>query len=66
MILPSSAELAGVLQQLCERLAKEIARRAAEDGNVEHHAKAVLLAWFLGIEEDVDDPERAVDPYPLP
>jgi hypothetical protein len=47
-MIPSSAELAEILQRLCEHLAREIARRAAEDGNVEHHARAVLLDWFLG------------------
>ena len=53
IILPSCAELAARLRQQAEDLAKEIARRAAEDRDVERHAKDVLIDWLMG----ADTPE---------
>ena len=56
MILPSSVALAERIQKHCDHIAKEIARRVAEDDKeydspterCECHAKQVLLDWFLG------------------
>jgi len=56
---PSSEALAENIRRHCAGIAKEIARRVAEDVghythgkdvaiHVEHHATAVLLDWYLG------------------
>ena len=56
MIIPSSEQLAENIRRHVDSLAREIARRVAADdreydtptSRCEHHAKAVLLDWFLG------------------
>lgn len=55
-VLPSTEQLAENIRKHVESLAREIAQRVADDidtfdqpsARVEHHAKAVLLDWFLG------------------
>jgi hypothetical protein len=55
-MIPSSAQMAENIRKHCEGMAREIARRVAEDPensdatpyNVERHALLVLLDWYLG------------------
>ena len=56
MIIPSSDQLAENIRRHVDSLAREIARRVHEDNDeydgptskCEHHARTVLLDWFLG------------------
>jgi hypothetical protein len=59
MSLPSSDEMSKRVGKHCDQMAKEIARRVMQDlghsshgrdigTNVEHHARMVLLDWYLG------------------
>jgi len=55
-MIPSSEAVAENIRRHCAGIAKEIAQRVANDPknsdatpyNVEHHATAVLLDWYLG------------------
>ena len=55
-MIPSTPQLAERIQQHCEAIAREIARRVHEDNQTydlptsccELHAKEVLIDWFLG------------------
>jgi hypothetical protein len=55
-MIPSSSQVAENIRKHAQGMAREIARRVAEDPknsdgtpyNVEHHALMVLLDWYLG------------------
>ena len=55
-MIPSSEEVAKNLRRHCEGMAREIARRIADEwtftpvqkASIESHALAVLLDWYLG------------------
>ena len=55
-MIPSSSQMAENIRKHVDAMAREIARRVADDPRnaegapyaIEHHARMVLLDWYLG------------------